>query len=77
MDYGGWKPIHGLVPGEPEVRSLLQQEDTTEVRINLYYARLGIRLSVFSAKHSYFVIERAKQQFAHEKEQIALVFCKE
>ena len=36
MDFGGWKPIHGLVQGEsedghsqPEARSL--QEDTAQV----------------------------------------------
>ena len=32
---------------------------------------LGIRLSVFRAVCSFFVSERAKEQFAHQKEQIS------
>ncbi len=26
MDFGGWKPIHGLVPGEKEAGSLHTQD---------------------------------------------------
>ncbi len=31
MDFGGWKPIHGLAPGEKEEAGSLHTQDTEQV----------------------------------------------
>jgi hypothetical protein len=38
MDFGGWKPIHGLVPGEKEAVSLHTRDREQVSKQNIFLA---------------------------------------
>ena len=74
--HGGfcWKPQATLIESYCTVYSTCGQAfNLMSLKISEENKGLGIQASVFPANRSFFVIERAKERFAREKERIAPV----